>query len=220
MRRWKRTVILPAAALALLLGACDQDRAGADKNLKTSFPGQVSAGGGTSGEALGRSRTTQAQMPAGTPGIPQGNEGNVGGTAMGGTTAAGAATKVPPAASAPASAPDPAAAKAKAEAQAALEKQKLAESMETVASHWRKQAAAKGWEAHPQVPVAAAKGIGESAAQSGASGQPGGRMGAAAAEAPIRSEKAGTAPPSKDAKPDNPVSIRAPEQLREQGQGK
>jgi hypothetical protein len=233
-----QTVVL---CLLSLLSACQRD---GDANVrKTAFPGQVSAGGGTSGEAIARAKTGNAgtgsaltaaepgtppapgtpaaatpaapapssapvakeQMPSGTPGIPQGNEGNTGGAALGGTTAAAAATKTAPAAT-----PDPAAAKAKAEAQAALEKQKLAESMDKVSAYWRKQAAANRWETHPPVPVAAAQGFDASAAQSSASGQPGGRQGAAAAQAPISSEKAGTAQPSKDAKPENPVSIRAP----------
>jgi hypothetical protein len=239
MRRLKLTVQTAALCLLSLLSACQRD---GDMNVrKTAFPGEISAGGGTSGEAIARAKSGNAgagsaatatapgtpaapaspaspaattpstapaakeQMPSGTPGIPQGNEGNTGGVALGGTTSAAAVTKA-----APGAAPDPAAAKAKAEAQAALEKQQLAESMEKVSAYWRKQAAANRWETHPPVPVAAAQGFDASATQSSASGQPGGRQGAAAAQAPIRSEKAGTAQPSKDAKPDNPRSIQVP----------
>jgi transcription elongation factor len=55
---------------------------------QTGFPGQVTAGGGTSGEVMSRSArvATEGGNARGTPGIPQGSEGNVGGTAMGGTT--------------------------------------------------------------------------------------------------------------------------------------
>lgn len=93
-----------------------------------------------------------------------------------------------------------AAKKAQAEAQAEKDKQSLAASMDAVTARWRARAAANGWPTHPATAVAAAQGLSAPATQSGPSGQPGGKLGSAAAEAPVRSEKAGTAPPSADIK--------------------
>ncbi|WP_151636134.1 hypothetical protein [Noviherbaspirillum aerium] len=79
-----------------------------------------------------------------------------------------------------------AAKKEQAAAQAEKEKKELAASMENVASRWRERANANGWETHPQVST---------------TGQaPGGAGGNTAATPAIRSEKAGTAPPSADVK--------------------
>jgi hypothetical protein len=93
-----------------------------------------------------------------------------------------------------------AAKKQQAAAQAEKEKQELAASMDKIAARWRARAADNGWKTHPPTPVAAVPGIGASEAQSSRSGQPGGRLGDAAADMPIRSEKSGTAPPSEDVK--------------------
>ena len=91
--------------------------------------------------------------------------------------------------------------KAKADAQAEKDKQALSASMDTVAERWRKTAASKGWKSHPPTPIASAsKEHDKPATQTSASGQPGGKLGEAAAQAPIRSEKTGTAPPSEDVK--------------------
>lgn len=80
-----------------------------------------------------------------------------------------------------------AAKKEQAAAQTEKEKKELAASMEKVASRWRERAAVNGWETHPPV---------------SATGQAPGGAGAAGntAAPPIRSEKAGTAPPSPDVK--------------------
>lgn len=67
-------------------------------------------------------------------------------------------------------------------AQAEKEKQELAASMEKVSEHWRKRAADNGWEVRPRLPATAAP------------------PGEKAPQAPIRSEKAGNAPPSGDVK--------------------
>jgi hypothetical protein len=72
-------------------GASRDARGGASRDAaaiaKTEFPGQLTAGGGTSGEVMARAQASGANpSEAGTPGIPQGAEGNVGGTAPGGTT--------------------------------------------------------------------------------------------------------------------------------------
>lgn len=89
-RRWMdRATGLGLAVLAgVLAAACgDRPRSAADEVRQTRFPGQVTAGGGTSGETMSRTQPApRTPGPAGTPGIPQGAEGNVGGTAMGGTT--------------------------------------------------------------------------------------------------------------------------------------
>jgi len=79
MTRW--AVLLSALALA----ACQR---GADLHnvQQTKAPGHIAAGGKTSGEVLAASSRPQdagANGPAGTPGIPQGAEGNTGGTAPG-----------------------------------------------------------------------------------------------------------------------------------------
>jgi type II secretory pathway pseudopilin PulG len=93
-----------------------------------------------------------------------------------------------------------AAKKQQAAAQAEKEKQELAASMDRIASRWRARAAENGWKTNPPTPVAPVPGFNASATQSGPSGQPGGKLGNAAADAPIRSEKSGTAPPSEDVK--------------------
>lgn len=101
--------------LLAALAACDQ-RAGDDVQARqTQFPGQVSAGGGTSGEVIARSAGGPSTAgPSGTPGIPQGSEGNVGGAALGGTVGkstelGGSGEKSPEQAreGTPASAPEP-----------------------------------------------------------------------------------------------------------------
>jgi hypothetical protein len=101
----------------------------------------------------------------------------------------------------PAAAQAAAAKKAQAQAQSDKEKQALLASMDTISARWRARATAQGWQVHAPVPVAApVAAVGQPAAQSSSSGQPGGRMGAAASDAPVRSEKSGTAPPSADVK--------------------
>ncbi|NML15900.1 hypothetical protein [Azohydromonas caseinilytica] len=83
----RRGISLAGAALlaALLAAGCDRGPKVEDGVVQTKFPGQVSAGGGTSGEVIAQSGGKQTAPPAGTPGIPQGAEGNVGGARMGGT---------------------------------------------------------------------------------------------------------------------------------------
>jgi hypothetical protein len=98
--------------------------------------------------------------------------------------------------------------KAQADAQAEKEKRELAAAMEAVAARWRARAAANGWPTNPPTPVASVQGIAASEAQSSSSGQPGGRQGAAALQAPVRSEKSGTAEPSKDVKKAPSVSSK------------
>lgn len=90
--------------------------------------------------------------------------------------------------------------KAQATAQAEKDKQALVSKMDEVADRWRKRAAEKNWKVHPPTPVKPIAGVDASSSQSGSSGQAGGKVGEAARQLPIRSEKHGTAPPSGDIK--------------------
>ncbi|MCS0806692.1 hypothetical protein NX774_01975 [Massilia agilis] len=79
-----------AAAFALLLATagCNRDRADAAAGVRqTRFPGEVTAGGGTSGQVLARTAkpTTDATYAGGTPGIAGGAGGTSGGAATSGT---------------------------------------------------------------------------------------------------------------------------------------
>jgi hypothetical protein len=54
--------------------------------MQTRFPGQVTAGGGTSGDVMARSgKAVDGNYAGGTPGIAGGAGGNTGGAATGGT---------------------------------------------------------------------------------------------------------------------------------------
>jgi hypothetical protein len=129
-----------------------------------------------------------------------------------------------------------AAKKAQADAQTAKDKESLASSMDALAARWRARAAQQGWKSHPPVAIAAAPAApGAPAVAAGvanpASGTPpvsraaeaannvalGATPGSgaaplspealAAAKVPVKSEKLGTAPPSRDVKagPTQPV---------------
>lgn len=235
----RRAAAAIAAAVAAGIAGCDNTDGSASAGSgvrETGFPGQVSAGGGASGEVMARAgRVPDTRDPSGTPGIPQGSGGNTGGAAMGGTSGAasaqegvrgqspasdvsgtpgipegaggtpsgaamGGTTGGAAATQAPPQQQSAAARKQLAAEQAEKEKQELAGAMDKVAKRWRRGAAENGWETHPPTPVAAVPGFEQSATQSSPSGQPGGRLGSAADEAPVRSEKLGTAPPSPDVK--------------------
>lgn len=250
MRTFATALIVCTSGLSV---ACNQSGSGAGAHVasngvrQTKFPGQITAGGTSSGEVMTNARSApvskdsaggqgiprasgdttgsvnmgsaqggdksqeglRGQAPAGggvrgTPGIPEGSGGTPSGAEMGGTTSGAAATQIGPApntalpsvpaldgatpAQQAASKPGQQAAavsKEQAAAQAEKEKEELATSMAGVAAHWRTRASANGWDLPAQVPVAAS--------------QPGG-MGGNAAVPAIRSEKAGTAPPSGDIK--------------------
>lgn len=86
----KTTSILISCSLAalVLLGGCERNRVANVAGIEqTKFPGQVTAGGGTSGEILEKNKrpTTDASYAGGTPGIAGGSGGTTGGAAMGGT---------------------------------------------------------------------------------------------------------------------------------------
>jgi len=76
-------------AAAVLLSACSRNTAPAsDGVIQTKFPGQVTSGGGTSGEVIARTArpVTDATYAGGTPGIAGGAGGNTSGAETGGTT--------------------------------------------------------------------------------------------------------------------------------------
>lgn len=188
---------IAAASIGLALAGCGDRGAGTagEAVRQTQLPGHVTAGGRTSGEVMAASAAPEAgaRMPAGTPGIPLGAGGNVGGTAPGGVVG-DAAQAAAAARSAPASAPAPAAAasspaESAAAAAAQREASQLAAAMDAVAERWRGRAAQNQWPVHPPTPVAPGPGI---AAQV--------RPGAPASAPPVHSEKSGTAPPSEDVK--------------------
>lgn len=78
-----------AAALMAMASGCDRDGIRTAQNgvMQTKFPGQVTSGGGTSGEILARNAppTTDGTYAGGTPGIAGGSGGNTGGAGTGGT---------------------------------------------------------------------------------------------------------------------------------------
>jgi len=106
-----------------------------------------------------------------------------------------------------------AAKKAAADAKAEQDKQLLLAKMDALSNAWRGKAGANGWTLNPQTalpPPAAAAGtvaagaaaaLSAPATQSAPSGQPAGVLTTTGANAPITSEKSGTAAPSADVKP-------------------
>ena len=86
---------LLTGALALLAACSPNDSNYAMR--QTSFPGMVTAGGGTSGEVMARAKTPQTagSTAGGTPYHAGGADGNTGGAATAGTTAQPAAKPAP-----------------------------------------------------------------------------------------------------------------------------
>ena len=126
-------------------------------------------------------------------------------------TLSGAASAVlpPPA---PAQVQSQAAKKAAADAKAEQDKLLLLAKMDALSNAWRGKAGANGWTLNPQttLPAAAAASgavagavaaLSAPATQTAPSGQPAGVMTTTGANAPITSEKSGTAAPSADVKP-------------------
>jgi hypothetical protein len=84
----RRVGVAFALVGALALAACQR---AADEPQPTRFPGQISAGGGTSGSVMAAAKPMdKAMREAGTPGIPQGAGGNTAGAKLGGSTGSGA----------------------------------------------------------------------------------------------------------------------------------
>jgi hypothetical protein len=99
--------------------------------------------------------------------------------------------------------------KAIADAQAEKDKQALLAKMDELTANWRGKAGAKGWPVNPPTPLPApVAALTAPALQSAPSGQPDGKLTATGAQAPMTSEKAGTAAPSADTKtaPSPPAS--------------
>lgn len=88
----KHTTFLTPCALAamlLLAAGCNRNTAPASNGvIQTKFPGEVTSGGGTSGEVIARTAkpVTDATYAGGTPGIAGGSGGNTSGAELGGTT--------------------------------------------------------------------------------------------------------------------------------------
>lgn len=87
-----KRIELCAAALALLaIAGCGENELAATSAStgvrQTGFPGQMTAGGGSSGAVMARTARpeTNATYAGGTPGIAGGSGGNTGGAATGGT---------------------------------------------------------------------------------------------------------------------------------------
>jgi hypothetical protein len=82
------TLAFTLLAASAFLAGCDRGHTSAKEGvIQTKFPGQVTAGGGSSGQVLARSAKpeTNAAYAGGTPGIAGGSGGNTGGAALGGT---------------------------------------------------------------------------------------------------------------------------------------
>jgi hypothetical protein len=77
---------LVALALSGSLSGCKQH--GDTAQIKTKFPGMVTAGGGTSGQVMAANAkpATDATYAGGTPGIAGGAGGNTSGAGIGGST--------------------------------------------------------------------------------------------------------------------------------------
>ena len=81
---------LTCAISCATLAGCDRGHTDAkDGVMQTKFPGQVTAGGLTSGQVMARTSKpqTDATYAGGTPGIAGGSGGTTGGAALGGTVA-------------------------------------------------------------------------------------------------------------------------------------
>ncbi|TFW32569.1 hypothetical protein [Massilia horti] len=82
------SIVMRIAAAALLLAAagCQKHAESVSGVIQTKFPGQVSAGGGTSGQVLARNAkpTVEGTYAGGTPGIAGGAGGNTAGAATAG----------------------------------------------------------------------------------------------------------------------------------------
>lgn len=83
-----KAITISVAALAMLAGCGDKPTAASHGVIQTKYPGQVSSGGGTSGQILTANARpeTDATYAGGTPGIAGGAGGNTSGAETGGET--------------------------------------------------------------------------------------------------------------------------------------
>lgn len=89
MKRYAMLIPAAAAVSCALLAACQRDQAPAANGvIQTGYPGQLTAGGGSSGVVMERNARpeTDATYAGGTPGIAGGAGGNTGGAEIGGST--------------------------------------------------------------------------------------------------------------------------------------
>lgn len=85
----KVSILGAVALLACTLAGCDRGQAPAANGvIQTKYPGQVSAGGMTSGQIMARTARaeTDATYAGGTPGTAGGSGGNTSGAETGGET--------------------------------------------------------------------------------------------------------------------------------------
>lgn len=213
---------LPAIA-ALALAACGPDEPQVKEN---AFPGQVSAGGATSGEIIARTEAGSvspgSEGPEGTPGIPQGSGGTTSGPNMGGTTQNESGDAAPDGArqgdaaqgdagqgeaggeqAKAAAADEDAEAKAKAE----MQKQQLNAAMDRAAARFEARQTAQTAAGQSSQSGQAQAGAAQSPAQAGSLGD---RVGAS--QEPPRSEKHGTAPASEDVKQPRQPEQQSPDE--------
>lgn len=198
-----RAPLLLVATVLLAAGCGGQETK--DGVVQTKMPGAVTAGGRTSGEVMAANAPAAGVVPgpAGTPGIPGGAEGNPGGANLGSTapkttdiaatsnapagpasapaaTTAASPPGTPPTAAAGAASAPVAAAPLSPASAAALEAQRAQQALEraqdVVAAHWRARSATQ--------PATATNAP----------------LNPPPAQIVIRSEKLGTAPPSRDVK--------------------
>ena len=82
-----KTTTMTLLAVALVLAAAGCKQHGDSAQLKTKFPGMVTADGGTSGQVMAAHAgpKTDAGYAGGTPGIAGGSGGNTAGAETGGT---------------------------------------------------------------------------------------------------------------------------------------
>ncbi len=82
-----KTLALIAAVAVLATGCGRDDKPAANGIVQTRFPGQVSAGGATSGQIIAATSkpVTDGTYAGGTPGIAGGSGGNTSGAATAGT---------------------------------------------------------------------------------------------------------------------------------------
>lgn len=83
------TLLFPLLLSAALSAGCERGREqGVDGIVQTKYPGQVTAGGASSGTILATTSrpTTDAVYAGGTPGLAGGSGGNTGGAKVGGSS--------------------------------------------------------------------------------------------------------------------------------------
>jgi hypothetical protein len=89
MKTHTASIVGGVALMAIVLAGCDRGQAPAANGvIQTKYPGQVSAGGLTSGQLMARTARpeTDATYAGGTPGIAGGSGGNTSGAEIGGAT--------------------------------------------------------------------------------------------------------------------------------------